>query len=322
MLLNKTKSRIDTGALFVSSIFTMGILAVPITGFAQTAQSTNNTTSGGTGSLKINTATLGKTESQCVTNVSAIKASNMSAVKSFGDKRFKKRQELLNKYVNKVEEKYKSVEKNKETKNTNTAKIAGNKRLLTWEVSKSDAKINKEPLLNEVKGTLGQIDNLKGQFNKADTPTAAAGPLCSLVYDQKVFSYFSNKITQQRRIDTLNISLKENKARLENYKKAEQKGAKSAQVLKEIEQAMSKNTELQSQVNNAQSQLNAIKKDSLPAVNEQGAAIKSADYFNKIWGAEGKKEYQTLSAQSKTHSTTVTAFNKKVKTKKPTTKKD
>ena len=298
----------------VGGVFALGILITPALAHAQTAQSGGATSSN---AAKINKATLGKSKTECIGSISAIRPANMSALKSYGDKRFEKRRELLQKYVSRVDTRYKSVEKNKDTKKKNTARIAKNKKLTTYEAGTSSPTVNKDTLVNEVKGAIGQVDNLKGQFNKANNPSEAADPLCSLVYDQKIFSYFSNKIIQQRRIDTLSISLNENKTRIENYKKAEQKGAKNAQVIRDLDKALAETNGNIAKLQGVQNNLNAIQKDTLPAVNEQGHAIKSAELFNQVWGAEGKKSYQSFAQQVKSQTTNVGSFNKRVKTKKP-----
>lgn len=288
----------------VSAIFALSIVALPLSVGAQSTKT------------KVNKAMLGTTDQQCMERVSNVSESDLNrTLKPYGEKRFEKRKSLLNKYVARVEDKYKSVEKNQETKRNNTAKIANSKKLTTWEANNNTA-INKDPLIKEVKSSIGQVDDLKGRFSNARAVSQAADPLCSLVYDQKIFSYLGNKITQQRRIDNLKISFNENNTRLTIYKKAEQKVNNNKQVLAQIDAAVAKNNEYIAQLNKVQEALNAIKKDTLPAVNEQGHAIKSADHFNTIWGPQGKNDYKALVTNSKNQTKAVTAIGSKVKTKK------
>ncbi len=304
------KSNIKTltyrNSLFlVSAVFALSIVALPLSANAQSTKT------------KVGKAMLGSTDQQCMERVSNVSESDLQALKTYGDKRFEKRKSLLNKYVTRVEDRYKSVEKNQEVKRKNTAKIANSKKLTTYEAASNTTKINKDPLIKEVKDTIGQVDNLKGRFNNARAVAQAADPLCSLVYDQKIFSYFGNKITQQRRIDNLRISFEENTVRLNNYRKVEERISKNEQVLRQIDLAVVKNNEYLAQLNKTQEALNGIKKDTLPAVNQQGHAIKSADYFNTIWGAQGKTSYKELVTNSKSQTKAVTAIGPKVKTKKP-----
>lgn len=289
----------------VSAVFALSIVALPL---SVSAQSTKT---------KVGKTMLGSTDQECMQRVANVSESNLNALKAYGDRRFEKRKSLLNKYVTRVEERYKSVERNREIKRKNTAKIAASKKLTTYEAASNGTQISKDPLISEVKSTIGQVDNLKGRFNNAKTVGQAADPLCSLVYDQKVFSYLGNKITQQRRIDNLKISFNENNVRLANYKKAEQKGANNKQVLAQIDTVLAKNNEYIAQVNKIQEALTSIKKDTLPAVNQQGHAIKSADHFNTIWGPQGKTSYKALVNDSKAQTKAVTAIGPKVKTKKP-----
>lgn len=302
-MLSKSQT-VKTTALTTSMLFVASLL-IPV------AVSAKAPTTTGT---KVNVAMLSNNKATCVANVSKVDTKNLAKLKAFGEKRFDKRQQLLQKYKDsKIVAKYAATERNKSKKEENTVKIADKLGIRTWGAQpvRNAVQLKKGSLIEEVSMTLGAVNNLKGSFNAAKTPAQVADPLCTLVYDQKVFSYFNNKIQQQNRIDNLNVSLGENYARLVNYRKAAQHN-NDAKNLKALDAALVKNKQLQDQlIGGYQASLYKITKESLPQAQQNGSTVKSTQAFNAIWG--GQNGYKQFTVTVKQHTKQVDSFKNKIK---------
>ena len=310
-----TSKHLNNGILAVSTVaFLATTLIFPLSASAATTTNTKEKTT-------VTKAVLNTNKDQCIVNVTALNATSFDTVKSWGGEKFNNRQKLLKKYVDKAEKKAKAAEVSKQKKDETTKKQAEKKKLVASAASKDSHSIKLKGVDAEARTTLGQVDDLNKKFNVAKDVKTAADPLCSVIYDQKVYAYLNNKILQTARIDTLNNSLHASKTRLENDLKIEQAGAKNPTTIKNIQDAQKTNAELIKSVEAAETKLADIKKDKLPATDDKGHVTKSAETFNAIWGANGAKDYEALKKKTQAHAAAVNKLYSQVKTKPATKKK-
>lgn len=259
----------------------------------------------------------------CIIGVSGLKQTDLAGLKKWGKTRFDKRLAVLNKYNDKIDKKYAKLNDSKGDKKKKTVAIAKKNGLKDPEIKNSNYITIDVQLVKEVNTAITDINALNVTFQAASTPAGAAKPLCSLVYTQKIYAYFNNKIIQSVRVDTLWISLQTSGDRIVNRKTSESNYVASTGCIGEVCTPVQgklltlgeKRLKLEEKRSSIEDKLDGLTRDSLNSADEKGHAT-SADIFNSIWGKDGRKDYDKFKAETKQLAKDVAQVPKAKKAKK------